>query len=74
MDALAEAVEGRRMKVYLVESICDYEYGCRAVEGVFNSRESAEAYIEKNGGNHDLEFWSGDFIPYYVIDEWEVEQ
>lgn len=61
------------MKVYLVESICDYEYGCREVEAVCASEEVAEDYIEKNGGNHDVEFWSGDFIPYYVIAEWEVE-
>lgn len=62
------------MKVYLVESICDYEYGCRAVEGVFNSREGAEAYIEEHGGNQDVELWAGQIFPYYLIERWEVEK
>jgi len=61
------------MKVYLVEAIRDYEYGCREVEAVCATEESAEAYIEKHGGNHDVRFWTGLFFPYYVIKEWEVE-
>lgn len=62
------------MKVYLVESITDYEYGCRKVEAVCASEKIAEDYIEKNGGNYDVKFWTGAFIPYYVIDEWVVKE
>lgn len=60
------------MKVYLVESICDYEYGCREVEAVCATKESAETYIEKQGGNNDVEFWTGQIRPYYIINEWEI--
>ena len=35
------------MKVYLVNRICDYEYGCREVVAVFSSRKSAKDYISK---------------------------
>ena len=61
------------MKVYLVESICDYEYGCRKVEMVCATEENAKTYIEEHGGNPDVKFWTDQIIPYYTIEEWEVK-
>lgn len=62
------------MTVYLVKSIIDYEYGYRTVEAVCASKEVAEAYIEKNGGNYDVKFWTGHLLSYYVIEGWEVKE
>ena len=60
------------MKVYLVKSIRDYEYGCREVEAVCATEESAEAYVKDAGGNYDVKFWTGEIFPYYIVEEWEV--
>ena len=62
------------MKVYLVNRICDYEYGCREVVAVFSSRKSAEDYISKQPDNGDVEFWNGESEPIYYIDMFEVEE
>lgn len=35
------------MRVYLVEKICDYEYGCTEVVRVFFNKKSARKYINK---------------------------
>ena len=47
--------------------------GCREVDAVCASEESAEAYIERQGGNYDAKLWTGHSVPYYVVAEWEVE-
>lgn len=61
------------MLVYLVNKICDYEYGCREVVGVFNSIKSAENYINKQPDKGDIKFWDGSKEPMYNIDIFEVE-
>ena len=35
------------MRVYLVEKICDYEYGCTEVVKAFFNEKSASEYINK---------------------------
>ena len=54
------------MKIYLVKSLCDYKYG---VEAVCTTEKDAKTYIEKHGGNFDVEFWMGKILPHYVIEE-----
>lgn len=36
------------MCVYIVRKISDHEYGCRNVEAVFSSYESAEAFVQNS--------------------------
>jgi len=60
------------MIVYLVESIKDYEYGCREVVEVCSSYELAEEYINQQSDNGDVEFWNGSKEPQYTITPWEV--
>lgn len=36
------------MKVYLVEKICDFEYGCREVVKVFGNEKSAKTMLIHN--------------------------
>ena len=62
------------MKVYLVNKICDYEYGCREVVAVFSSRKSAKDYISKQPDNGDVKFWDGVSEHMYDIDMFEVEE
>ena len=59
------------MKVFVVESLVDEEYGCREVAGVFASREGAMEYIESMGGQSDVDCWFGT-VPQFTVSEWEV--
>lgn len=62
------------MLVYLVEKICDFEYGCRKVVKVFNNEESARNYVNEQPDVGDVEFWTGENIPMYEITPFEVEE
>lgn len=42
--------------VYIVNKICDYEYGCTEVDKVFDSLEKAENYVEKQSDNGFVTF------------------
>ena len=62
------------MLVYLVEKICDFEYGCREVIKAFNNEESARNYVNEQPDVGDVEFWNGENIPMYEITMFEVEE
>ena len=62
------------MLVYLVEKICDFEYGCRKGVKVFNNEESARNYVNEQPDIGDVEFWNGENIPMYEITMFEVEE
>ena len=65
---------GRRMRFYLVEKICDFEYGCREVVRAFSSRKSAKDYINRQPDNCDVKFWEGTSEHMYEITMFEVEE
>lgn len=63
------------MKVYLVEKICDFEYGCREVVKVFKNEESARNYVNDQPDVGDVTFWcSSTNEPMYEITMFEVEE
>lgn len=62
------------MRVYLVEKICDFEYGCREVVKVFKNEKSARNYVNEQPDVGDVEFWNGENIPMYEITMFEVEE
>lgn len=62
------------MKVYAVMSVCDYEYGCTEIVGIFSTEEKAKEYIEQLGGQRTWDCWNGSTYNQYTIDEWEVDQ
>ena len=62
------------MLVYLVEKICDFEYGCRKVVKVFNNEESARNYVNEQPDVGDVKFWDSTSEPMYEITPFEVEE
>lgn len=62
------------MLVYLVEKICDYEYGCREVVKVFSSEKAARNYINNQPNMGDVMFWDGTNEPMYDVNIFEVEE
>ena len=62
------------MLVYLVEKICDFEYGCRKVVKVFNNEESARNYVNEQPDVGDVKFGDGTSEPMYEITPFEVEE
>lgn len=62
------------MTVYIVTSVCDYEYGCAENVGAFPTREQAEQYIEDCGGQSTWTHWSDRVCNQYHIEEWEIEE
>ena len=62
------------MLVYLVEKICDFDYGCRKVVKVFNNEESARNYVNEQPDVGDVKFWDGTSEPMYEITPFEVEE
>lgn len=62
------------MKVYLVERICDYEYGCTKVVKVFSNEKSAREYINKQPDVGNFTFWNGSSVPMYDVTVFEVEE
>ena len=60
------------MVVYLVHSVCDYEYGCTEVVGVFANEKLAKTYIEERGQSY-WTHWSDRQYPQYTIEECEVQ-
>ena len=61
-------------KVYIITSLCDYEYGCREIESVWNSLESAESHLEELGGRQRFAMWDGRILYEYDIEEWTVQE
>lgn len=61
------------MKVYLVERICDYEYGCTEVVKVCSNEKSARDYINKQPDVGGVTFWDGSTAPIYDVTMFEVE-
>ena len=59
--------------VYVVTEICDYEYGCRTIESIWSSPESAEAHIKELGGRGELVLWSGRETDKYDVEVWPVQ-
>ena len=66
--------EGIFMKVYVVMSVCDYEYGNTEIVGIFSTKEKAKECIEQLGGQRTWVYWDGRTYNQYSIDEWEVDQ
>lgn len=62
------------MKVYLVEKLCDFEYGCREVVKVSSNEKSARNYVNDQPDVGDVKFWNGENIPMYEITMFEVEE
>lgn len=63
----------RKMTVYAVLEICDYEYFCRKVRKIYSTREAAEKYILALG-NRKHKSWTGMEMDEYTIEEYEVEE
>ena len=61
------------MIVFIVEKVIDYEYGCRGIEAVFQTYESAEEYIDNTGMQCAIEFWDGSKTMLYIIGKYEVQ-
>lgn len=62
------------MIVYLVEKICDYEYGCTEVVKVFSSEKAARDYMNEQPDVGDFTFWDGSNAPIYDVNIFEVEK
>lgn len=60
------------MRVYLVEKICDYEYGCTEVVKAFFNEKSAREYINKQPDVGNFTFWDGSNAPIYDVAMLEV--
>lgn len=58
------------MHVYIVEQLDDYEYGCRKVDSVWMTLESAEAYIKDK--QEAVKLWDGSVLGKYNIYEYSV--
>ena len=62
------------MIVYVVMSVCDYEYGNTEIVGIFSTEEKAKECIERLGGQSTWDCWNGHTYNQYSIDEWEVDK
>ena len=62
------------MVVYVVLSVCDYEYGNTKIVGIFSTKEKAKEYIEQLGGQRTWGCWNGNTYNQYSIDKWEVDK
>ena len=62
------------MIVYVVLSVCDYEYGNTEIVGIFSTEEKAKKCIEQLGGQSTWDCWNGNTYNQYSIDEWEVNK
>ena len=62
------------MLVYLVEKICDFEYGCTEVVKVFSSEKAARDYINDQPDVGGVTFWDGSTAPIYDVNMFEVEE
>ena len=60
------------MKVYVVMSVCDYEYGGTEIVGIFSTKEKANTCIEQQGGQRTWTSWNDRTYNQYSIEEWEV--
>lgn len=61
------------MTVYVVMSVCDYEYGCTEIVGIFSTEEKAQECIEQLGGQSTWDSWNGRTYNQYSIEEWKVD-
>lgn len=57
--------------VYVVSEICDYEYGCREIRGIFSDFIAAQKYVESLD-NCSIEFWDGNKKDKYIIQSYYV--
>ena len=60
------------MNIYLVHSVCDYEYGGTEVVAAFTTEEGAQSFINKQGQSY-WTHWSDRQYPQYSIEEIEVQ-
>ena len=61
--------------VWIVMRVCDYEYGCREIDAVFDNLKSANEYVEKHAnGNNEMPLWSGRIVDTYVVESWAVRE
>lgn len=68
-----ERIKARRMMVFVVRQICDWEYGYREVVKIFNSETKAENWIKKQPDKGKVKFWDGSWESMYEIERFEVE-
>ena len=62
------------MKIYVLTSVSDCEYGCTEIVGIFSTEEKAKECIEQLGGQNTWEDWDGRIYDQYIIEEWEIDQ
>ena len=62
------------MTLYVVTSVCDYEYGSTEIVGLFSTKPKAEKCIEDLGGQQYWTNWNDRRYPQYYIEEWEVDR
>lgn len=62
------------MTVYVVTSVCDYEYGNTEIVGIFSTEDKAEECIEHLGGQTFWTSWNDRTYNQYNIEKWEVDQ
>ena len=60
-------------KVYLIEELVEFTRGFRSTLAVFATRASAEAWVERSGGNQMVLLDSGESVPNYRISTFIVE-
>ena len=46
------------MIIYVLTSVCDHEYGCTEIVGLFSTEEKAKQAIEDLGGQRTWTSWN----------------
>ena len=60
------------MEVYCIMQIRDYEYGCREIESIWDTYESAESHVNELG-QREINFWDGSVEDLYTIECYQVQ-
>ena len=60
------------MKIYIVTQMCDDEYGCTEVIGVYANKADAQKYIDENQTFESV-WWRDDDVPTLYLEEWDVK-
>ena len=61
------------MEVYCIMKIRDYEYGCREIESIWSTYESAESHVNELG-QEEIIFWDDSVESLYTIECHQVHR
>jgi hypothetical protein len=62
------------MTIYVLTSVCDHEYGCTDIVGLFSTEEKAKQALEDLGGQRTWTSWNNRTYNQYYIEEWGVDK